>query len=96
MKKHNVKIIIGSDHAENPLDEVIAIKELGVFRNLEILKMWCETTPSFIFLNRKLGHLKSGYEASFIALEENSLIDITNVKTISLLCKQGKLINLNN
>lgn len=92
LKKHNVKIAIGSDHAKSPKDEVNALIELDVFSNLEILKMWCETTPKAIFPNRKLGEFKHGYEASFIALSENPLDDLKNVDKINMLFKQGHII----
>ncbi len=92
LKKHGAKIVIGSDHANSPWDEVRAIQELDVFDNLTLLKMWCETSPQAIFPDRKLGFFKPGYEASFLALPENPLIDLENATDISLLVKQGIVI----
>jgi hypothetical protein len=94
LNKHKVKIVIGSDHANSPVDEVKELIKLNVFDNLTILKMWCETSPRTIFPNRKLGLLKDGYEASFIALEENPLADLNSISKVVMLFKQGHPIPL--
>ena len=56
------------------------------------LKMWCETTAFTIFPKRKIGYLKDGYEANFLVLTANPLIDFANVKTIDLRIKRGELL----
>jgi imidazolonepropionase-like amidohydrolase len=73
---------------------VLYIAKLGVFTNLEILKMWCEDTPRSIFPRRRIGHVRKGYEASFLALDGDPLEDIIRTKNIRLRFKQGHLINL--
>lgn len=94
LKKHGVKLAIGSDHSDSPLDEVKAIRELKVFSNLELLKIWCENSAQFIFPKRKIGFLKPGYEASFLVLDGNPLDDWGNTAKIGTRFKQGVFIKL--
>jgi imidazolonepropionase-like amidohydrolase len=95
LKKHKAKIAFGSDRYGNtPLDDVFHIQKLGVFSNLEILKIWTEDTPQTIFPNRKIGKLKDGYEASFLVLRSNPIRDFTEIKHINLRFKQGNFINI--
>ena len=93
--KNGVMIAIGSDHAQTPVDEVKALQKLKIFDNLAILKMWCEVSPQTIFPARKLGLLKDGYEASFLALDENPIKDLSATSKISMRFKQGHLIKIN-
>lgn len=95
LHKYGVKIAIGSDHADSPADEVRALQKLKIFDNLTILKMWCETSPQTIFPKRKLGLLKTGYEASFIALDENPITALSNLSKIHIRVKQGHIVKVN-
>jgi predicted amidohydrolase YtcJ len=65
---------------------------LGAFDKLTLLKMWTETTPRVIFPKRKIGLLREGYEASFLALEGNPIEDFRNLHRIKLRFKQGGLL----
>ena len=94
LKKYGVKLAIGSDHSDSPLEEVKAIRELKVFSNLELLKIWCENSAQFIFPNRKIGFLKPGYEASFLVLDGNPLNDWDNTGKIEIRFKQGVFIEM--
>ena len=71
------------------LAEIDFLKDTDVFSNLELLKMWSETTPKTIFPKRKIGALKDGYEANFLVLEGNPIQDFGNVKRIKMRVKQG-------
>jgi hypothetical protein len=84
-----VKIAIGSDHAETALAEALHLHDLGIFDNLTLLKLWCETTPQTIFPFRKIGRLDEGYEASFLVLSKNPLTDFRHVQKINYRFKQG-------
>ena len=64
--------------------------KIQAFDNVTLLKMWCETTAATIFPKRKIGQLKNGYEANFLVLTGNLLVDFANVKTIELRIKQGE------
>lgn len=95
LHKHNVPIAVGSDSfRQTALVEALSLAKLQAFANRELLKWWCETTAATIFPKRKIGHLKDGYEASFLVLTGNPLADFANVKTIELRIKQGELLKL--
>ena len=65
------------------------LQDLGVLDNLTLLKIWTEATPQAIFPNRRIGFLREGYEASFLALEGNPLENWQNVRRIKVRFKQG-------
>jgi imidazolonepropionase-like amidohydrolase len=83
-------LAIGSDNvSDSSVAEVEYLQGLGVFDNLSLLKMWTETTPRSIYPKRKLGSLREGYEASFLALEGNPLEDLQNVRRVSTDSSRG-------
>ena len=91
--KHGVHLAFGSDRYGNtPVDDVVYLQRLGVFTNLEMLKIWCEATPQAIFPHRKIGRFREGYEASFLVVNGNPLEDFSKVKSIRLRFKQGSQI----
>lgn len=93
LHKSEVKIAIGSDEVEQTsLGEVEYLKELGVFDNRTLIKMWTENTVKTIFPSRKVGVLSEGYEASFVALEGDPFKDFENIKKIKFRLKQGHLL----
>jgi hypothetical protein len=88
-----VELAIGSDvYGTTSLAEAMNLKDLGVFDNLTLLKMWCETSARTIFPRRKIGRLDAGYEASFLVLGGNPLADFRAVKDIQRRFKQGRFI----
>jgi hypothetical protein len=93
LKKHGVSIAIGSDdYGHTSVPEALSLSKLQVFDNLTLLKMWCENTAATIFPNRKIGHLKPGYEASFLVLGGDPILDFANVKKIELRIKDGEVL----
>jgi imidazolonepropionase-like amidohydrolase len=93
LREKGVQIAIGSDNPpDSSVIEAEYLQGLGVFDNLTLLKMWTETSARTIFPKRKIGALKEGYEASFLALEGNPLDDWRNVRKIKLRFKQGALL----
>lgn len=93
LKKYGVKMLVGSDQfRQTVVPEILLISSLNVFTNLELLKMSCEITPQAIFPRRKIGFLRVGYEASFLVLDGNPLIDFEQIKNIRLRFKQGYFI----
>jgi hypothetical protein len=95
LKNHNVHIAIGSDsYRQTSLVEALNLHKLGAFDNRTLLKMWCETTATAIFPQRKIGRLKNGYEASFLVLIANPLEDFANVQKIDRRFKQGEFLSL--
>jgi hypothetical protein len=90
MNKHGVRVIVGSDSYRNTsVPEAMYLASLGVYSNAELLKLWSEETPRAIFPNRRIGRLSSGYEASFLVLDRDPIVDFSNVKSIRLRVKQG-------
>jgi len=95
LKQHGVAIAIGSDDfGRSSVPEALSLAKLKVFSNLELLKMWCETTATAIFPRRKIGQLKEGYEANFLVLPADPLQEFSNVTKIGLRIKQGVLLEL--
>lgn len=84
-----VRLAVGSDSADDTsVAEFLYLKNLGIFDNLTLLKMWTETAQT-IAPGRKIGVLSEGYEASFLALRGNPLDDLENVRKIQFRFKQG-------
>jgi hypothetical protein len=95
LKRHGVRIAIGSDsYRQTSLIEALNLHKLGAFDNRTLLKMFCETTAAAIFPERKIGHLKNGYEASFLVLNDNPLQDFANIRKIDRRFKQGEFLSL--
>jgi imidazolonepropionase-like amidohydrolase len=90
---NGVSMILGADTpADTTVAEAAYIQSLGLFDNAAMLRMWSTATPAAIFPDRKIGALKEGYEASFLALQENPLVDWKATKKIQLRFKQGLLL----
>lgn len=95
LQKHGVRILIGADiYGASAGREAFYLHKLGLFSNLELLKIWCETTPQSIFPQRRLGRLQERYEASFIVLADNPLENFENVKSVRYRFKQGVILRL--
>jgi len=94
LKQNGVRLAVGSDnYATTSVEEAMYLKSLNVFSNAELLNMWSVTPAQTIFPQRKIGHLREGYEASFIVLRGNPLENFERVKDIQLRFKQGFLVN---
>lgn len=94
LKKHGVKLAIGSDDYRNGVvPEVMALRELGIFSDAELLDLWSRATPRAIFPKRKIGCLDDGCEASFLALAGDPLADFANTGRIRLRVKDGKTLD---
>ena len=90
LTESGVTLAIGSDNiSDSSVLEAEHLHSLGVFDRLALLKLWTEDTPRTIFPQRRLGFLREGYEASFLALEGNPLEDWRNVRRITRRFKQG-------
>jgi hypothetical protein len=95
MKKHHVKIIVGSDsYRTTSVPEAMWLSKLGVLTNAELLSAWTDETARAIFPQRKIGTLAPGYEASLLVLAGDPIADFSNVKRIVLRMKQGELIRV--
>ena len=93
LKKYNVPVTVGCDSYNlTAQTEIEYLRKLNIYSNLELLKMWCDVTPTAIFPNRKIAKLQEGYEASFLILKKNPLEDFENAYHISLRVKQGVIL----
>lgn len=93
LHRMGVRIVVGSDHAETSLAEVMQLDRFHLFDNLTLLKMWCEDTPASIFPGRRIGRFDEGYEASFVVLAGNPIEDFSQVQRIVRRFKQGVLLD---
>ena len=83
-------IAIGSDlFSGDAVDELLAIKELGVYPDKELLQIAVETPSNSIFPGRAIGTLAPGWEASFLALACDPAETIECIKDVTRLTKQG-------
>lgn len=95
LKKYKVNIAFGSDsYGRTSVADVLYLNKIGIFSNLEALKVWTEETPRTIFPDRRIGKLRDGYEASFLVLNGNPLEDFAQVKNINFRFKQGTIIDI--
>jgi hypothetical protein len=93
LRKHGVRIAIGSDSFRQTAQaEALGLSRSGAVDSLTLLKMWTEATAATIFPKRKIGYLKGGYEASFLALFGDPIKDFTNVQRIEMKVKRGAVI----
>ncbi len=90
LRDTGVTLAIGSDeYDDTSVGEVRHLRSLGVFENVELLRMWTVNCARTVFPERKVGRLDAGYEASFIALEGNPLLDGSNLGRIRYRFKDG-------
>jgi imidazolonepropionase-like amidohydrolase len=93
-----VRIAIGSDGISGERtfatarDEVRFIAQNGLATNLEILRMWSVETPRTIYPGRKLGRLEPGYEANFLVLGGDPILELANLEKITMRVKRGLLL----
>jgi hypothetical protein len=83
MRGNGVRLAFGLDnYGKTVLPEILYFHDNKIFDNLTLLKIAAETTPQTLFPNRKIGRLRDGYEASFLALGGNPLKNFDEVKNI--------------
>lgn len=94
LQKNKVLLAIGTDiYGQDTRYEIQNLRRLNIFDNVALLKMWCETTAQTIFPKRKIGFLKDGYEANFLVLDGDPLIDFENTGKIILRVKSGFILS---
>ncbi len=93
LRAAGVRILIGSDKFRcDSVPELMALRDLGMFTDTELLRMDTESTAQAIFPNRKIGKLLDGYEANFLVLDRDPAAKLDNLSSISLRVKQGRRI----
>lgn len=90
MRRAGNTIVIGTDQFRKTARvEADLIASRHLMSNLELLQAWCIATPRAIFPHRKLGHLADGFEASFLVLGGDPLVDFASSHDIVMRVKQG-------
>jgi hypothetical protein len=93
LQRFGVMLLVGSDSfRQSSASEAMLLSKVRLFSNLELLRMWCVTTPRAIFPARRIGRLDPGYEASFLVLEGDPVADFGNTGKISLRVKRGLVL----
>jgi imidazolonepropionase-like amidohydrolase len=92
LAQHSVRMGIGTDSRGNAPAEAVYLNSLGVFDNRAVLQMLSKATAQGIFPGRKIGELRDGYEATFLALDNDPLVDLKNINSIAIRFKEGQVI----
>lgn len=89
-----VRVVVGSDRYEHTsVPEALALHRLGVFEPAVLLDMWTGASARAVFPDREIGRLADGYEANFLVLGGNPLVEFESVRDIRLRVKQGFDVN---
>ncbi len=83
---------IGSDR-DSLTPELNYWVENNIFDASSTLHTATVITPQIMYPKRKIGILKEDYEASFLVLEDNPLVNFEQIRNIKLRFKQGYLLN---
>lgn len=90
LRDTGVTLAIGSDeYDDTSVGEVRHLRGLGVFEDVELLRMWTQNCARTVFPERQVGRLDAGYEASFVALDGNPLVDWSSLGRIRYRFKDG-------
>jgi len=90
LRQSGVVLAAGSDETrQTSTAEIDYLRALGVFNNAALLDVWGAACASTLFPKRKLGKLRPGYEASFLALGADPLADFAATRNIRLRVKDG-------
>jgi imidazolonepropionase-like amidohydrolase len=91
MAEAEVQLLVGSD-MNTPVPEAKALHANGPWNALEMLTIWTEETPRWMFPDRDIGRLVPGYEASVIGLSADPRDDFGAVDDVALAIKQGVVL----
>lgn len=90
-----VDIAFGTDVGVFPYEQNVKefdlLKQAGV-DNMEILKIATWNSARVMQKNKEIGSIEQGYFADIIALDENPLINIEAVKSVSFVMQNGVVI----
>ena len=94
LSRAGVKLVVGSDQfTRTSVAEVLYLETLGVFSDDALFRLLSVQTPRFIFPERRIGHLREGYEASFLVLGGNPLEDLGHIQDIRVRVKNGNILD---
>lgn len=100
--RHNLTVLegvgaalaIGSDRFDGTsVDEVLHLRGYGVYDDAQLLSLLAVQTPRLIFPERRIGHLRPGFEASFLVLGGDPLTDLARVRDIRVRVLRGVVLD---
>jgi len=90
-----VNVVIGTDDPQRALRAEInywfPLKDLDY---ASAIKVFCTNTPQAIFPKRKIGQFAEGYEASFLVLNGDPLLNLLKLRDIAFKMRQGVLLRV--
>ncbi len=90
LAKYGARFAIGPDmFGSTGRREIDALRALGVWSDRELLRMWYEGTPQSMYPGRLIGKLADGYEASFLAFDQNPFRQMATLDSVRMRVKQG-------
>jgi hypothetical protein len=92
LSRKAVRLAVGADLFVNASVEAAYLRDLHVFDNSALLRMWSETTPRIIFPGRRIGRLSTRHEASLLLLSCDPIKNFECTKQITLRMKQGRIL----
>lgn len=91
LRAAGVTLAIGSDDFQNgAAGEVAYLREIGVFNDTTLLRLWIDTPRASIFPDRKLGRLDPGYEANVTVLSADPSANLDATKAPRAVIKAGR------
>ncbi len=85
-----VEILIGIDNfGLTTRSEIDYLRELGIMSDAQLLQAWIDTSRA-VFPDRMIAEIEPGYEASFLVLDADPLVDFTTLDRIEMRIKQGQ------
>ncbi len=94
LKNNDLQLLIGSDkYGETLLHEILYLSKHNLLTPREILSTVTSHNAKAIFPGRKIGEIREGYEADFLVLSGNPLVDIENLKNVENVFKSGKIVS---
>lgn len=92
--KAGVVIAIGSDRFDaTSLVEFDYLRALGVMDDAALLRAMVEHTPRLLFPERRIGRIADGYEANFLVLDANPLVDAAAMRRIRHRVRDGRVVD---
>ncbi len=94
-RKHNVKIVLGTDavagaHGRNAEEFIYRVKD-GHERNMDVIMSGTSIAAESLGMADRIGSIAPGLEADLVATDGNPLEDISAVRRVVFVMKGGKI-----
>lgn len=94
LREAGVTLVPGSDSwSDTSHGEVRYLRALGVFSDVELLRMWTQNCAETLFPERRIGRVADGFEADFLVLDGNPLVDFEATRRIIMRVKAGRVVD---